>query len=225
MIKFAPSVLSADFSRLGEHAREAVQAGAGLLHFDVMDGHFVPNITFGPLVVRAVRNHESLPFEVHLMISEPERAVEDFVRAGADRILVHPEVCPHLNRVLHQIQDAGAAPGVALNPSTPLESIEWVLDIVECILVMTVNPGFGGQEFIPLMLQKIRRTADLVRSTGREIEIGVDGGINTQTAPLVADAGANVLIAGSSVFGGTGSVQENLRALMDSVAGAAVKGG
>lgn len=217
MIKFAPSVLSADFTRLGEHIREAADAGAHMIHFDVMDGHFVPNITFGPMVIKWARSCTDLPFETHLMITNPENYVEEFVKAGSDIVLVHPEVCPHLHRVLQQIRAAGAKAGVALNPSTPLESIQYVLDEIDAILIMTVNPGFGGQEFIPEMLKKISRTASIIQQTGREIALGVDGGVNPLTAPKVVEAGANVLIAGSNVFAGEGTVAENLATLAASL--------
>ncbi len=218
-VKFAPSLLSADFARLGEHVKEAADAGADILHLDIMDGHFVPNITFGPLVIKAIRPLTSVPFNAHLMICEPSRYIEAFAEAGADRILVHPEVCPHLHRVLQQIQDVGKSPGVALNPSTSLDCIEYVMDQIDEILIMTVNPGFGGQKFIDSMLSKISDAAAMIRLSKRQIDLGVDGGINTNTAPAVVRSGANVLIAGSMVFDGPGTVEENLNRLIESVAG------
>lgn len=219
-IRFAPSLLSADFARLGEQVREAVDAGADLLHFDVMDGHFVPNITFGPPVIKAVRSCSSIEFNTHLMISEPEKYIEDFAEAGCDHLLVHPETCPHLHRVLQQIRSVGVKPGVALNPSTPLEALDYVMGDIESVLLMTVNPGFGGQSFIPSMVAKIARTRELIRASGREIALGVDGGINEDTVRVVVEAGADTIIAGSSVFGG-GTVKQNLTRLVNSVSAAA----
>lgn len=215
--RLAPSVLSADFSRLGEQIAEAEAAGAGMIHFDVMDGHFVPNITFGPLVISSVRGVTDLPFDTHLMIENPERYISAFADAGSDIILVHPEVCPHLHRVLQQIHDCGAKAGVALNPSTPLSVIDYVLDDIDSILVMSVNPGFGGQKFIPSALGKIADCSELISSAGHPIWLGVDGGINADTAPRVVEAGAEVLIAGSSIFGAGGSVRENSLKLASSL--------
>ena len=207
----APSLLSADFSCLGRDVKAADEAGADMLHFDIMDGHFVPNITFGPMVVRSVRNLTKLPFDVHLMIEHPERFIEDFALAGADAITVHAETCPHLHSTVQQIRAAGVRAGVSLNPSTPAAALEYVIGDIDFILIMTVNPGFGGQSFIESMLPKIRIARDM---SGPQIDIGVDGGIDEKTAPRVFNAGANVLIAGTSVFGyseGVKAAVENLR--------------
>lgn len=195
----APSLLSADFGRIAEEIRAAEKAGADLLHVDVMDGRFVPNITVGPPVVAAIRKAATLPLDVHLMIVEPERYIETFVRAGADLLTVHAEACPHLNRTLHQIREAGAKAGVALNPSTPSQAIEWVLDDLDLILVMSVNPGFGGQSFIPSSYAKVRQIKTLVGT--RPVEISVDGGVNQDNAGPLAQAGATLLVAGSAIFG------------------------
>jgi ribulose-phosphate 3-epimerase len=202
MIKLAPSILSADFARLAEEVREVEAQGADWLHVDVMDGHFVPNITLGPLVVKALRPHTKLPMDVHLMIEQPARYVEAFAEAGADLISVHAEADPHLYRTLDLIRKLGKKPGVVLNPSTPAEAVAPVLELVDYVLVMTVNPGFGGQQFLHPMLDKIRRMRSLLDERGlSHVEIEVDGGINRETARLVAEAGATVLVAGNAVFG------------------------
>jgi ribulose-phosphate 3-epimerase len=203
MVTIAPSILSADFSRIGSEIQEVEKGGADWIHVDVMDGHFVPNITIGPLVVEAIRPHTKLPLDVHLMIEQPERYVADFIRAGADSVSVHVEACKHLHRTLHLIKENGAKAGVVLNPATPLSSIEYVLNAdLDMVLIMTVNPGFGGQKFIPEMLKKIRLLRDKSTKLGLDgLNIEVDGGINEMTARQVVEAGANVLVAGNAVFG------------------------
>jgi len=200
-IRIAPSILSADFGRLADEVRAAEAAGADWIHVDVMDGRFVPNITIGPPVVEAVRKVTKLPIDVHLMIVEPEKYVETFARAGADVVSVHQEVSPHLHRTLQAIRAAGAKPAVALNPSTPAESVEYVLPDCDMVLVMTVNPGFGGQKYIPACTEKIRRLRALADRLQPSLEIQVDGGVKADTAGGIAAAGANVLVAGSAVYG------------------------
>jgi len=200
-IKIAPSILSADFSRLGEEVRRAEEAGADIIHLDIMDGHFVPNLTFGPIIVKAIRDYTKLPFYVHLMVERPEDYIERVIEAGGDLVIVHVEACTHLQKILSMIRDLGAKSGVALNPATPLTTIEYVLDDLDLILIMSVNPGFGGQEFIPSVLPKIRRARRRVVKRGLEMEIAVDGGVNVETAPKVVEAGADVLVAGTAVFG------------------------
>ncbi|NLT72946.1 MAG: ribulose-phosphate 3-epimerase [Chloroflexi bacterium] len=200
-IRIAPSILAADFARLGEDVRAAEAAGADLLHVDVMDGRFVPNISVGPLVVEALRPLISVPIDVHLMIERPEAYIEEFVRAGADLITVHVETCPHLNRTLEQIREAGASPAVTLNPATPLSALEQVLDLVDMVLVMTVNPGFGGQKLIPSALGKVGALRMALDARGLErCAIQVDGGVNEHTLGSVLDAGADTLVMGSAVF-------------------------
>lgn len=197
-LKIAPSLLSSDFSRLGEEIRAIIEAGADWIHLDIMDGHFTPNITIGPPVVSALRRHATVPMDVHLMITNPEEYVEDFANAGADIITFHAEAARHPHRLLTRIHDLGCKAGVVLNPGTPPDDIEFLADAVDMVLIMTVNPGFGGQKFIPEMLRKI----ELVRAMlGEERDLEVDGGIDQQTAPSVINAGANVLVAGSYVFG------------------------
>jgi len=200
MKKLAPSILSADFSRLGEEVAAATRAGADYIHVDVMDGHFVPNITIGPLVVEAVRRSTHLPLDVHLMISKPDLYLQDFVRAGADIIGIHVEILPHLHRTLQRIKELGAKASVTLNPATPLLAVEHVLDQVDQILLMTVNPGFGGQAFIDSVVPKIKALREIVDQRGLAVEVEVDGGINVETIGEVARAGADVFVAGSAVF-------------------------
>jgi ribulose-phosphate 3-epimerase len=200
-VKVAPSILSADFGRLADEVKAIERAGADLVHVDVMDGRFVPNLTIGPLVVEAVRRATSLPLDVHLMIVEPEKYIGDFAKAGAAIITVHQETCPHLHRTLQQIRAAGAKPSVVLNPSTPLSAIEEVLGDVEQVLLMSVNPGFGGQAFIPATVDKVRRLRAMLDGRGLgQVDIEVDGGINADTAKQVVAAGATVLVAGNAVF-------------------------
>jgi len=200
-IQIAPSILSADFARLGEQVREAEVAGADALHIDVMDGRFVPNITIGPLVVRALRPITRLPFQVHLMIEQPERYIDEFVSAGANVVTVHVETCPHLHRTLEQIREAGALPAVTLNPATPLMAIEEALDQVSMVLVMTVNPGFGGQHMIPSTLAKVRRLRSMLDERALNCSIEVDGGVNLDTLAATVSAGADVLVMGAAIFG------------------------
>jgi ribulose-phosphate 3-epimerase len=200
-IRVAPSILSADFGRLADEVRAVEAAGADWIHVDVMDGRFVPNITIGPLVVEAVRKVTRLPIDAHLMIVEPERYVEAFAKAGADLISVHAEVSPHLHRTIQSIRAAGARPSVALNPSTSLDCLEHVLGDVDMVLLMTVNPGFGGQSYIPAVTEKVRRLRRMADERGQELEIQVDGGVKASTVGVVAQAGANVLVAGTAVFG------------------------
>jgi ribulose-phosphate 3-epimerase len=200
-IVIAPSLLAADFARLGEEAAAVERAGADWLHLDVMDGHFVPNITFGPLVVKALRPHTSLPLDVHLMIAPADPYIAAFAEAGADHISVHPEAGPHLHRTLQLIRSLGKKAGIVLNPATPVDAIAYVLDLADLIMVMTVNPGFGGQAFIASQLAKIATIRRMIEASGRDIALQVDGGITPKTAAQVLAAGADTLIAGTSVFG------------------------
>ena len=197
----APSILAADFNRLGEEVHAVEAAGADWIHADVMDGHFVPNITFGPLVVAAVRKITRLPIDVHLMIESPDRYIQAFAEAGADWISVQVETCPHLNRAVQQIKEAGAKAGVVLNPSTPLSALDWVLEYADYVLIMSVNPGFGGQAFIGNSLEKIRRLRRMIGDRGLSTLLEVDGGIKENNIAEVAAAGADVFVAGSAIFG------------------------
>lgn len=199
-VTIAPSLLAADFSRLQEEVQAIEAAGADWLHLDIMDGHFVPNISFGPLVLQALRAHCRLPFDVHLMISPVDDFLPAFAEAGADHISIHPEAGPHLHRSLQLVRSLGKKPGVVLNPATPPESVAWTLDLVDIVLVMSVNPGFGGQTFLPSQLPKITALRRMIDAAGRPIALAVDGGITAETAPAVIAAGADTLIAGTSVF-------------------------
>ena len=212
-IKIAPSILSADFARLGEEVRAIDTAGADYIHVDVMDGHFVPNLTIGPVVISSLRPHSKLPFDVHLMIEKPELSIESYAKAGADIITVHAEACVHLERTLALIKSFGKKAGVSLVPSTPTSTLEYVMNDVDLILVMTVNPGFGGQSFIPSQLEKIKTLRTMIGKTGRNIDLEVDGGINPETAKQVIAAGANVLVAGSAVFTKDGDYKKNIASL------------
>lgn len=201
MKKIAPSILSADFAKLGDEIRLVADAGADWIHVDVMDGHFVPNITIGPLVVEAIRPVTALPLDVHLMIEAPDRYIPDFAAAGADIIAVQVETCVHLHRTLQLIRQNDCKSGVVLNPSTPIEGLEWVLPDIDLVVLMSVNPGFGGQTFIPATLEKIARMRRMIDERGLSIEIEVDGGVNSGTIASVSEAGADVFVAGSAIFG------------------------
>jgi ribulose-phosphate 3-epimerase len=210
MIGLVPSILSADFTRLGEQVREAEAANAHRIQIDVMDGHFVPNITMGPMVVEAVRRTTKLPLEAHLMITNPEAYIEDFAKAGADVIIIHQEACVHLNRVIQQIRKAGKQVGVAINPATPVFLLQEVLSLIDLVLVMTINPGFGGQELLPETLHKITQVRQLVTQHNLHCDIEVDGGVHEATVPQVVKAGANLLVAGSAVFNKDESVAQTM---------------
>ncbi len=213
-VRIAPSILSADFARLGEQVQEAQAGGADWLHVDVMDGHFVPNLTIGPPVVRALRPLTTLPLDVHLMIERPELLIPDFIRAGADRITVHVETCPHLHRTIQQIRELGVKPGVTLNPATPLSALEEILPHVDLVLIMSVNPGFGGQSYLPGSTVRIARLRQMLDERGLAgVELEVDGGITADNAAEAAAAGATVLVAGSAIYNEQATVAANIAAL------------
>jgi len=217
-VKIAPSILSADFARLGEQVREAEAAGADYIHVDVMDGHFVPNMTIGPLVVKALRPITQLPLDVHLMIERPERHIPAFAQAGASILTVHVETCPHLHRTIQQIKELGVKAGVTLNPATPLGSLEEILPQVDLVLIMSVNPGFGGQSYIPASTDKIARLRRMLDEQGlTHVELEVDGGIKAHNAAEIATAGATVLVVGSAVFNQEASIAANIAALRQQI--------
>ena len=201
MVKIAPSILSADFNRLGEEVKKVEEAGADLIHIDVMDGHFVPNITIGPLVVEALKKVTRIPLDVHLMISNPEKYITEFGEAGAKIITVHVEVCPHLHRIIHTVKKMGIEVGVSLNPATPLTALDYILEDIDMVLLMSVNPGWSGQDFIPQIIPKIKRLKEMIEKSGHKILIEVDGGVKVDNSDKIAHAGADILVMGSAIFG------------------------
>jgi ribulose-phosphate 3-epimerase len=217
MIELVPSILSADFTCLGEQVRDAESAGAHRIQVDVMDGHFVPNITMGAMVVEAVRRCTRLPLEAHLMITNPQDYIETFAQAGADVIIVHYETCPHLHRMIQRIKDAGKQAGVALNPSTPVFMLTDLIPLIDLLLIMTINPGFGGQKLIPETLPKITQARQMIEHRNLKCDIEVDGGINAETIPQVIQAGANLLVAGSAVYNNKESVAQAMERLRSAI--------
>src|ERR1700728_1180676 len=224
LIELAPSILSADFAHLADQVQLAAEGGASVIHVDVMDGHFVPNITLGPPVVKSLRKFTALPLDCHLMIENPDQYIPDFAEAGADWMSVHQEACRHLNRTLHLIRDHGARPGVVINPATPVDTLSEVLDIVDYVLVMSVNPGFGAQKFIPSTLHKMRQLAQIRGQRGLHYRIEVDGGVSLDTVASVVQAGAEILVAGNAVFG-NGDPRQNAQALLRVATEAALQKG
>ncbi len=216
-VKIAPSILAADFTRLGQQLADAQAAGADLIHVDVMDGRFVPNLSFGALVVEAAHRSTSVPLDVHLMILEPDHLLKDFADAGASRISVHIEACPHLHRTLQAIHSLGCQVGVALNPHTPASALSEVMHLLDVIIVMSVNPGFGGQRFLPETLPKTRQLRQMIAASGRAIDLEIDGGVNVETAAVCVEAGVNVLIAGSAVFNAKFSVAQGMDMLRHAI--------